>query len=364
MTLYIYVARLFANGIFSTLAGLMILVMLLDTVELTRRTANKSDVSFGNVLEMAFLKAPEMAIRILPFAVLIGAMIALIKLTRRSELVAARAAGVSVWQFLRPGWMVTLVIGILFVTIFNPIASAMLSRFEQLEARHISGKASVLSLSSSGLWLRDFDTASDTKEERIFHAQSLDQKTITLREVIIFQFQEDSEFVGRMDAESAKLRHGYWQLKNVILSETGKPPEKSSTLRLDTELTIEQIQDSFSSPETLSFWELPEFIGLLEEAGFSALRHKLHFQGMLALPLLLIGMVFIGATFSLRTPRRGKVILMVTSGIFSGFLIYFLSDLVHAMGLSGGLPLVVAAWVPPIATLLIGIWMMLHLEHG
>jgi Predicted permeases len=85
---------------------------------------------------------------------------------------------------------------------------------------------------------------------------------------------------------------------------------------------------------------------------------------MLALPLLLVGMVFIGATFSLRTPRRGKIMLMVAAGIFSGFIIYFLSDLVHAMGLSGGLPLVVAAWVPPIATLLTGIWMMLHLEHG
>lgn len=364
MTLPLYVARLFANGIFTTLGGLMALIMLLDTVELTRRTANKPNVSFTNVLEMALMKAPEMALRILPFAVLIGAMMALTKLTRRSELVAARAAGISVWQFLRPGWAVTLIIGILFVTIFNPIASAMLSRYEQLEARHISGKASVLSLSSSGLWLRDFDNSMKENPERIFHAQSLDQKTIMLRDVIIFQFKEDSQFVGRMDAESAKLGKGFWQLKNVIHSQTGKPPEKSATLTLPTELTFEQIQDSFASPETLSFWELPEFIGLLEEAGFSALRHKLHFQVMLALPLLLIGMVFIGATFSLRAPRKGKIILQVAGGIVSGFIIYFLSDLVHAMGLSGSLPLTVAAWVPPIATLLTGIWMMLHLEHG
>ncbi len=364
MTLHLYVARLFASGIFTTLGGLMMLVMLLDTVELTRRTANKPNVSFANVLEMALMKAPEMAIRILPFAVLIGAMMALTKLTRRSELVAARAAGVSVWQFLRPGWMVTLVIGILFVTIFNPIASSMLSRFEQLEARHISGKASVLSLSSSGLWLRDFDTTKKGKPERIFHAQSLDQQTITMRDVIIFQFKEDSKFIGRMDAESAKLRQGHWELNKVIRSQTGKPSEKSETLNLSTELTFEQIQDSFASPETLSFWELPEFIGLLEEAGFSALRHKLHFQVMLALPLLLIGMVFIAATFSLRAPRKGKIVLLVAGGIISGFFIYFLSDLVHAMGLSGSLPLIVAAWVPPIATLLTGIWMMLHLEHG
>lgn len=364
MTLHLYVARQFASGIVSTLLGLMALVMLLDTVELTRRTANKAGVSFGHVLEMALMKAPEMAIRILPFAVLIGAMIALTKLTRRSELVAARAAGISVWQFLRPGWLITLMIGIFFVTALNPIASAMLSRFEQLEARHISGKASVLALSDSGLWLRDFETAGDKNRERIFHAKRLDQQSFTLQDAIIFQFGEDSQFLGRLDAKSAKLVKGFWLFEDVTRSEPGKPTEKSPRYRLETELTFEQIQDSFASPETLSFWELPHFIGLLEEAGFSALRHKLHFHLTLALPLMLVGMVFIAATFSLRSPRRGKVILLVAGGVMSGFVIYFLSDIVHAMGLSGSLPLIASAWIPPIATLLAGIWMMLHLEHG
>ncbi len=365
MTLPLYIARQFASGIFMTLGGLLTLVLLLDTVELTRRTANKSAVTFGNVVEMALMKAPEMALRILPFAVLIGVMIALTKLTKRSELVAARAAGVSVWQFLRPGWLVTLLIGILFVTIFNPISSSMLSRFEQLEAKHISGKSSVLSLSSSGLWLRDFETSPEGEaQERIFHAQSLDQQDMMLRDVIIFHYGADSRFLGRLDAESAKLMEDAWELEQVTLSRAGKPAESFESTRLNTQLTLEQIQDSFASPETLSFWELPHFIGLLEEAGFSAIRHKLHFQVTLALPLLLVGMVFIGATFSLHSPRRGRIVLLVAGGVLSGFLIYFLSDLVHAMGLSGSLPLLAAAWIPPIATLLGGIWLILHLEHG
>ncbi len=364
MTLAFYIARQFSGAIFMTLGGLMLLVMLLDTVELTRRTASKGGVSFANVLEMAVMKAPEMAMRILPFAVLIGVMIALTRLTRRSELVAARAAGVSVWQFLAPGWLITLLIGVLFVTVLNPISSSMLSRFEQLEAKHISGKASVMALSSSGLWLRDFEDKDGESRERIFHALRLDQQGVILYKVIIFQYGADSQFLGRIDAESARLEQGFWQLADVSLSKPGEVTELADSYRLNTALTLEQIQDSFASPETLSFWELPHFIGLLEEAGFSAIRHKLHFQVMLSLPLLLVGMVFIGATFSLRNPRRGKVALIVASGILSGFVIYFLSDLVHAMGLSGSLPLVAAAWIPPAATLLAGIWLMLHLEHG
>lgn len=363
MTLALYIARQFAISIFTALGGLLVLSFLLDLVELIRRAAAKSNVNLGNILEMAFMKSPEMIMNVLPFAVLIGSMMALTRLTRRSELVAARASGVSVWQFLRPGWVVALLIGVGFVTLFNPISAAMLSRFEQLEARYISGRASVLSLSSSGLWLRDYDNE-DSGRERIFHALNLDQHSMTLHKVIIFQYGNDSAFIQRMDASEAKLQNGYWDLKDVVISIPGKPGEVLPNYTLATKLTLEQIQDSFASPETLSFWELPQFIRLLEDAGFSALRHKLYFQTILSLPLLLVGMVFIGATFSLRSPRRGRVVMLVTGGMVAGFFIYFLTDLIHAMGLSGSLPLLAAAWIPPLATLLAGIWMILHLENG
>lgn len=364
VTLSLYIARHFSQAIFLALGGLMSVVILLDTVELIRRTSGKAGISFGTVVEMAFMKTPEMVMRILPFSVLIGAMMALTRLNKTSELTVTRAAGVSVWQFLRPAWFSALVIGLLFVGVFNPIAAAMLERFEQLEARYISGRPSLLSISSSGLWLRDYEIIGDEKFERILHALRLSQNERTLRKVIVFRYGRDGEFLGRIDAESATLLDGYWRIDDLIWSVPGKPPFTMPEARMDTTLTFEQIQDSFASPETLSFWELPFFIDLLEESGFSAIRHKLHWQVTLASPLLLISMIFLGAAFSLRLPRRGGVTTLVVAGVFSGFVIYFLSDLVYALGLSGSLPILLAAWTPPVVVLLVGIWFMLHLEHG
>ena len=57
---------------------------------------------FWLLLEMAALKLPHMAQEIMPFAILFGTMMAFWRLTRSNELVVARAAGVSVWQFLTP----------------------------------------------------------------------------------------------------------------------------------------------------------------------------------------------------------------------------------------------------------------------
>jgi len=364
ITLSLYIARHFMQAIFVALGGLMSIVILLDTVELIRRTAGRDHIGFGTLLEMAFMKTPEMLMRILPFAVLIGGMMALTRLNKTSELTVTRAAGVSVWQFLRPAWMLALVLGLLFIGVFNPIAAAMLGRFEQLEARHISGRPSLLAISSSGLWLRDYEIIGNEKFERILHALRLSQHDTKLHKVIVFRYGRDGEFLGRIDAESATLMKGYWRLDDLIWSVPGQAPQTMPEARMDTTLTFEQIQDSFASPETLSFWQLPAFIGLLEQSGFSAIRHKLHWQVTLASPLLLISMIFLGAAFSLRLPRRGGVTTLVVAGIMSGFVIYFFSDLIYALGLSGALPIILAAWAPPVVVLLIGMWFMLHLEHG
>lgn len=362
-TLSFYIARHFFQAIMIAFGTLMTVVMVLDTVELIRRTAGRTGVNFSMVLEMAFLKAPEMAARILPFAVLIGGMLALTRLTRTSELVAARAAGMSVWQFLRPAWMLALLMGVFFICVLNPISAVMLERFEQMEAKYISGRPSMLAISSSGLWLRDFNEHQVPRQERIFHALRLSQKDMKLYQVIVFHFDENSTFLGRIDARSAQLNTGYWLLEDVILSRPGKPPEPRPEYKITTQLTLAQIQDSFASPETLSFWELPQFIEMLEQAGFSAVRHRLYLQVTLASPMLLMGMIFVAAAFSLRMPRRGGMAPLVVSGIVSGFMIYFLTDLIQALGLSGSLPLGLAAWIPSIVTLLAGIWLMLHLEQ-
>ena len=367
-TLSLYIARHFFMAILLALGGLIAVIGLLNTVELIRRVASRPDVPFTITMEMALLKLPYMVQRILPFAVLIGSMIALIRLTRSSELVVARASGVSVWQFLRPAWLTALLIGVFYVAVVNPIGAAMLARFESLEARYISGKPSLLAISNSGLWLRDMEGAGpderDKGTERIFHAMRMSPADFSLHDVIIFRYDAGNHFSSRIDAQEARLQDHQWMLKDVILSEPGKPPVNLPAATLATDLTLQQIQDSFASPETLSFWELPGFIRLLEEAGFSALRHKLYWQTMLISPVMLVGMVFLAAAFSLRSPRRGKVAALAVTGLMTGFAIYFVSDLIYALGLSASLPVMLAAWIPACAVLMAGIWLMIHLEHG
>jgi lipopolysaccharide export system permease protein len=356
-----YIARQFLVWFCGVFAAMLVVTFLLEYLELIRRGGARMQATLSLLLEMAALKLPHTAQEVMPFAVLFGTMLAFWRLTRSNELVVARAAGVSVWQFLTPAVLVALLLGILAVTVFNPIASSMEASYEKLEGRILREGADELSLSRAGLWLRQSDAAGN---QIIIHADKLAPQALVLEGVHLFFFNGLLQFTSRIDARSATLDDQAWLIEDGSRWLPDRPPEPFAELRLPTRLTPRKIEESFASPDTMSFWELPGFISLLEQSGFSAQRHRLHFDVLLARPFLFCAMVLVAATFSLRMHRRGGATLMIVGGVVSGFLLYFLSDVVFALGLSDKVPVTLAAWTPTGVSLTFGISMLLHLEDG
>lgn len=358
----IYVGRQFLMSFLLMLALFVFVIFLIDLIELMRRAGGKKAVDFGLVLSMAVYKLPQTAQKTLPFAVLFGGMLAFWQLNRHSELVALRAAGVSVWQFLSPILICAAAIGIAKMTLVNPVSTVMISRFEQMENRLLRGRTSLMAVTKTGVWLRQ----SDASGQSVIHARgsSVSKDGLSLMPVMVLFYKGRDKFVGRLDAKKATLHKGYWELEDVVATAPEKPARSEARYRLKTDLTLSKIQESFSSPSTISFWELPGFINSLEATGFSALSHRLHFYSLLAEPLLYCAMILVAAIFSLRHNRRAGVLIAVAGGIAVGFLLFFLSDLVLALGQSAAIPPIPAAWIPAIAAALLGLTVLLHLEDG
>ncbi|GAB4167801.1 MAG: LPS export ABC transporter permease LptG [Thalassobaculales bacterium] len=359
-TLFGYVARAFLVKFAGVLAGILCIVLVFDLIELLRRGGGQANVGFGLLIEMALLKLPNMAQIVLPFAVLFAGLLTFSRLTRTNELIVCRAAGVSAWQFLAPAIVCAFLIGAFRVTVFNPVAAVMTARFEQLEDQVLRGRSSLLAVSESGLWLRQGSQGSDS----ILHAGSLDPRDQVFHDVIGFLFDGEDGFAGRLDAKRARLLPGRWEFEGVELMHRDQTPQKLERYSLPTELTLAHLQDTFAPPETLSFWDLPRFIDILERAGFSAARHRLHLNALLSSPLLLCAMVLIAAAFSMRMVRRGGTMAIAAGGLASGFILYFATDLIYALGLSARLPVVLAAWTPAAVSLLLGVATLLHQEDG
>jgi lipopolysaccharide export system permease protein len=366
VTLSVYIARQFTGTVIAMLLALCGLVAMFDFIELLRRSASKPDATFTLVSEIAALRLPFIAMQILPFAVLLGGILCFWRLTRSSELIVVRAAGISAWQFLAAPTLCALAMGGLATAVVSPVSSVMFARAEALDNVYLKAGGGPLALTGGQLWLRQSDRSSSPQGVAIIHARSvqLHDARLTATGVSVFRLDGRDRLLTRIEATDAMLGAGAWQFRNARTIRPEQMPEPPTTISLPTDLTVARVQESFASPDTLSFWALPGFIALLDRSGFSSIRHRLHYQALLALPLLAGTMALVSAGFSMRPARRGGVAQMIASGLAAGFALFVVSKMAAEFGQSGTLPVALAAWAPAAAGLMLAVALLLHTEDG
>ena len=355
-----YVARRFITTIAGTYLLCLVLVFMIDFVELLRQSGKFGAVPASRLVWMTLLRLPAYTEQTLAFAVLVGSIGALLLLSRKSELTVMRASGMSAWQFLRPGLIIALLLGIAAVTLYNPLAATARAESERLFAESFGRESSLLRTESAGAWLRQ-DGADGPS---VLNAGATSNRGLSLATVTLFQYDRDNRFVERIDATRANLRDGYWELEGVWVSRPGREPEQFERYVVSTYLSPERVQDALGSVISVSFWQLPSLIELAEKAGLSAGRYRVQYELLLSRPLLLVFMVLLGATVSLRSFRFGKIQTMVIVGMISGLAFFLVAEVSRQIGVAGLTPPWVAVWVPVIAACLLSLTVLLHQEDG
>ncbi len=366
MTLYLYFGKRFLWRFLGLFASFFALAVLTDATSLIGKFDN-ANIGLTDTLRLALLKAPSGVYQLLPMIVILAALMLFLSLSRSSELVASRAAGLSAIKSLMAPITVAFLIGLIGIVAFNPMASASLRQFESETGRYKRGSLSSFSLSREGLWLRQ---GSDRGQTVIF-AERANFDATRLSGVTFFEFTKGGTALRRIETSFAVLSDGAWNLgagKAWKINEPGKVPDKTAeeftSLSLPSELTSDQILDSFGDPTTVSIWDMTGFIERLDRSGFSTNRHRVHLQIELATPLLLVGMVLLGAAFSMRHARAGGTGLMVLFTVLAGLSVYILQDFAQILGSNGAIPVLAAAWGPPISAILVALGLILHMEDG
>jgi len=366
MTLNLYLARKFLWRFLALLGGFFVLSVITEAMSLLGQFQG-ANLNVLDTLRLALLKSPTGVYQLFPIISVLATLILFLGLSRNSELVATRAAGMSALNSLLAPVITAFLIGLVGVVAINPLASATLRKFESETGRYKSGTLSSFSLSRKGLWLRQANVSGQT----VIFAQRANYNATRLLGVTFFEFSTAGIALRRIEAAFATLSPGSWKLgpgKFWKINEPDQVPDKTAqefdALTLPSDLTSDQILDSFGDPNTVSVWDTPGFVERLDRSGFSTNRHRVHFQIELALPLLLVGMVLIGAAFSMRPARAGRVGLMVLFTVLAGLGAFILQDFAEILGSNGAIPVSAAAWGPPISAILFALGMILHMEDG
>jgi lipopolysaccharide export system permease protein len=356
-TLGLYFSRQFLKTIFLVFATVFALVYTIDFVELMRRAGDTEGASAALIARLALFRTPAIAEQVMPFAVLFGSMAALLQLSRKLELVVARAAGISAWQFLQPGLLVALLIGVVSVTIYNPVSASLNHHASALETRIFSRTAQKR---EKAIWLRQ----KSMDGQAVFRAEGLVSDTTTLSEVTVYSFDHSGAFSQRIEAKEATLHEGFWELREVRVLSATEEPRSHDRYMIPSSLQPNQVRQSFTDPDSVPFWDLRKTIENMERADINTTTYRLHYDLLLARPLLFIAMVFVAASVSLRFFRFGGVAMMVLGGVAAGFMLYVATELMAELGASGMISPAVAAWLPAVVGSLLGTLALLYQEDG
>jgi lipopolysaccharide export system permease protein len=362
-TLTVYIARRFLITLGLTVLVVAGVILLFDVIELLRQTAKVEEATLALVVRMGLLRLPLMLQTALPFVFLAAALMTFWRLSRSSELIVVRAAGVSVWQIMLPLFALVLFLGVINVGALNPVAATLFTQFERVGQTVGLGTDKPFSLSRGGLWLRE------RKEDgfRVIHARKArqDNAVLFLSEVLVLEIGRDDIPDRRIDARAGRLSDQRLILEGVTISMPGEVPQRLPTMDVSTGLSLPEIQEKFAAPESISFWALPDFIAFFESAGFSPQAHRMHWYALLASPAMLCAMVLLAAVFGFNAnQRRGGWLARVVGCTVTGFLVYFFSQVTYTLGQSQTLPVVLAAWSPALVAGLLGLALLFHLEDG
>lgn len=347
-----YINRQLIGNFFMVFFAILSIILLFEGIEALRKIAGHDDVSLWFAVQLAVTRMSKTAEVVIPFVMMVAAMITFWRLSKNNEFVIIRSAGVSMFGFLWPLMIAVFIIGVLNVAILNPITSKLYELHEVLDYRLDAHDPNAVLFSSKGLWIRE---GLDDGRVFLLQAKSLRQEneSIWMRDVSITELNEENRTTRSYEAYFAALDDDVINLKDVKVMEGGKPVEFLNSFEYKTNINIQRIKENFVEPNAISFWQLPEAIQFYEHSGFSATRLRMRFFGLLISPFLLVGMMMIAAIFMLQNSMRGSHLLVkVVLGVAIGFLVYFSSQVVYAFGVNGYIPIWLAVSAPTLIIIL------------
>ena len=305
------------------------LIFIGDFVEQFRKSTGKG-VPINIIFQLAALNLLNLISFTLPITSFFGSLMALILLIRNSETIIFYSAGQSIYKTVFPAIILYFFIGVLFVTILNPLIAIFENKYSELEYKYIDKVDKFASITKNGLWLKQENE--EKKLSSVLYAKSIKNEGGELSDFMVLEYDEYGAFQGRLDGRKASLKDGYWEMTDTQVTPKYSNSFFEVSLKYKTNIQLKDISDSLSSPSSISIWRLATFIDFLEELGYSAVDFKMHFYNLLSLPFFIASLVLLSATIVINLKQNDSYSKTIIFAVIIIFILYFLTNLFDALG--------------------------------
>lgn len=299
---------------------------------------------------------PRLMVDVLPVAMLFASLYALLTLTRRNELTALQAGGLSSLQLFSPFIvMAVLVAGVLFYDVSWPATKA--------EARRAMIMREVKEQKQDSTVVRGLIYV-DPQRYRVWYIQKLNVTTGQAEGLELLQRDETGRDVEKYFARYGEYTGQFWRLRDVRKNvhdprgDVVRQETYASTDLDDYTISPSNLVFTQSKPSELTLTELGRFLDGSRgqhESRLAPYRTQYHY--LFAYPSSVL--VLLGFALALGTKQgRGSPAGGVFNAIFILMVYLFIMQFFGAMGRGNRIPAFVAAWACPVLFGIIALIMM------
>ena len=324
-------------------AVLAVVVSIYVIVEFFERLEKfmKAGIDLDRMALYFAYRVPFMISEVVPIAVLLAVILTLGLMQKDNEILALRAAGVSIYYLVRP----ILTMGVLF-TIFHlivlevivPITMDKANRMWIVEVR----KKYSIKAAEQDVWLRG--------DKHISNVGHYDPQTKTVRRITHNVFDDDFKLVKRIDAASGVYTDGQWVLNGVLLQTydsavEGYQAQYRSELAVELEFLPDDLKRLVRKANEMGFLQLRNYIKDLAQEGYATTKYRVDLFAKTARPFACIITCLLGMGIAVNRRMNGGLALGVATGMAMVFVYWILYGFCLSLGHGGIFPPLVAAWI-------------------
>ncbi len=346
----IYLAKNFVISFFIVFFFFATLLIIGDFVEQFRKSTGKN-VPIDIVFQLAIFNFFSLIEFVVPIVAFFAALLTFILLIRNSEFLIISSVGISNFRILVPAIIIYFLIGIFFISIINPLSAVFYDRYTELEYKHIEKLDKFASITKNGIWLKQFNN--NKKISSVLYAQQISNNGRTLLNFMLLEYDEKGAFQGRLDGKEAYLESEFWIMQDVQISPKYSQASFKKNHKYNTNIKPSDITNSLSSPKSISIWKMRKFINFLEDLGYSAREFKLYYYNLLIMPFFLSFLTILASSLVYDLKQNSRITNVVITSFILIFVIYFLSNLLDALGASSQISPFTAKIITPIFVILV-----------
>ena len=341
----IYLAKSFFISFTIVFICFAALLIIGDFVEQFRKSTGKG-VPLEIIFQLAVFNFFSLIEFIIPIVAFFAALLAFILLIKNSEFIIISSVGISHIKVLFPAIIIYFVIGLFFITIINPLSAVFYDRYTELEYKYIEKSDKFASITKNGIWLKQFN--SNKNISSVFYAQQISNNGTTLLNFMLLEYDDKGTYQGRIDGKKANLEEGFWLMTDVQISPKYSRASYSVSHKYSTNIKPSDISNSLSSPKSISIWKIGKFINFLEGLGYSSRDFKLYYYNLIIMPFFLSFLTILASSLVVDLKQNTKVTKTIIFAFVLIFIIYFLSNLLDALGSSSQISPITAKIITPL----------------